>query len=192
MSDDASQLFDDHGHRKYVCEAELAAFLRAATAQPIETSALCRLLALTGCRISEALAITDAQLDGNTGRVVIRTLKRRRQSFRAVPVPADLMADLLRVAATRPVGGLVWTWCRQTAWRRIKGVMRAARIAGVQATPKGLRHGFGVANAERNIPTSLTQRWMGHARPETTAIYQHVVGGEERAFAERLWQRNEG
>jgi hypothetical protein len=28
---------------------------------------------------------------------------------------------------------------------------------------------------------------MGHARLETTAIYQHAVGQEERAFAMRLW-----
>jgi integrase len=71
----------------------------------------------------------------------------------------------------------------------VKSVMAAAGIKGTQATAKGLRHGFGIANAEKNIAPALTQRWMGHARLETTAIYQHVTGREERAFAARLWRR---
>jgi len=81
----------------------------------------------------------------------------------------------------------LWPWCRQTAWRHVKAVMRAAAIIGPQASPKGLRHGFGIANAQASIPQSLTQRWMGHARLETTGIYQNAVGSEERAFAQRAW-----
>ena len=34
----------------------------------------------------------------------------------------------------------------------------------------------------------LTRDWMGHARIDTTAIYQHAVGREERSFARRLWR----
>jgi len=81
-----------------------------------------------------------------------------------------------------------WPWCRQTAWRRIKLVMEAAGIAEAQAMPKALRHGFGIANAEENVPPALTQRWMGHARLETTAIYQQAVDDEERSFAKRVWR----
>lgn len=55
--------------------------------------------------------------------------------------------------------------------------------------PKGLRHGFGVANAEENVPMATTQKWLGHARLETTAIYQQAVGREEHAFARRLWRK---
>ena len=66
--------------------------------------------------------------------------------------------------------------------------MAEAGIRGPQATPKGLRHSFGIANAEENIPPGLTKRWMGHARLETTVLYQHAVGREERAFAKRLWR----
>jgi len=36
------------------------------------------------------------------------------------------------------------------------------------------------------VPISLTARWMGHARLETTAIYQSAVGRDERAFAQKL------
>jgi hypothetical protein len=45
-----------------------------------------------------------------------------------------------------------------------------------------------MANAEKNVPMTTTQKWLGHAKLETTAIYQQAVGREEQAFAERLWR----
>jgi integrase len=182
-------LFDNAGGRKYVCGRELPRFLDAAHKADAATCAFCCLLAYTGCRLSEALALTPAQLDAETGRVVFRTLKRRRQIFRAVPVPPALMAALCRIGREQPPDARLWRWCRQTAWRRVKAVMNSADIRGSQATPKGLRHGFGVANAEGNVPMATTQKWLGHAKLETTAIYQQAVGREEHAFARRLWRK---
>lgn len=36
------------------------------------------------------------------------------------------------------------------------------------------------------VPLNLTQKWLGHARHETTAIYASATGPEERQFAERM------
>jgi integrase/recombinase XerD len=188
MRADQLALFDARGGRKYLCASELPRFLAAARSADLATGAFCCLLVFTGCRLSEALAITPAQLDEETGRVVFRTLKRRRQTFRAVPVPPELMGALRRIARGREADASLWDWCRQTAWRRVKRVMDTAGIAGAHAMPKGLRHGFGVANAEGNVPMATTQKWLGHARLETTAIYQQAVGREEHAFARRLWR----
>jgi integrase len=66
--------------------------------------------------------------------------------------------------------------------------MAAAGIKGAHAMPKGLRHGFGVANAEGNVPMPTTQKWLGHKKLETTAIYQQAVGREEEALARRIWR----
>jgi integrase/recombinase XerD len=185
---DPLTLFDVSGGRKYLCASEVPRFLDAARRADLATGAFCCLLAFTGCRLSEALAVTPAQLDPETGRVIFRTLKRRKRAFRAVPVPPDLMGALRRIAKDRPRDASLWGWCRQTAWRHVKRVMDAAGIAGAHATPKGLRHGFGVANAEENVPMATTQKWLGHAKLETTAIYQQAVGREEHAFARRLWR----
>ena len=182
---DGASLFDRRGRRKYLSAAERARFLHEAAGVDRRTRALCQVLALAGCRVSEALALTPQQLDQETGCVVFQTLKRRKPHFRAVPLPDGL---LLELSALQKVGDQrLWPWCRQTAWRHVKAVMRAAAIIGPQASPKGLRHGFGIANAQASIPQSLTQRWMGHARLETTGIYQNAVGSEERAFAQRAW-----
>jgi integrase/recombinase XerD len=188
MRSDVLTLFNETGARKYLCASELPRFLGAARRADNATRMFCYLLAYTGCRLSEALALTPGQLDAETGRVVFRTLKRRRQVFRAVPVPPELMSGLCRIAKDKQGDAALWGWCRQTAWRRVKSVMDAAEIAGAHAMPKGLRHGFGVANAEGNVPMATTQKWLGHAKLETTAIYQQAVGREEHAFARRLWR----
>lgn len=180
-----TSLLDGHGKRKYVCRPERQQFLAEAARRDAATAALCAVLAYTGCRISEALALTPARLDHATGRIVFRTLKRRHLHYRAVPVPPGLLKAL--VALETNADTPFWPWSRQTAWRRVKAVMEAAGIPGAQAMPKALRHGFGVANAEENVPPALTQRWMGHARMETTAIYQQAIEEEERRFAKRLW-----
>ena len=62
-----------------------------------------------------------------------------------------------------------------------------AGIVGGMACPKGLRHGFAVACIGKNVPLPTIQKWLGHARLETTAIYLAVSGDEERDLASRLW-----
>jgi integrase/recombinase XerD len=47
-----------------------------------------------------------------------------------------------------------------TGWRAVHAVMENAGLDGPHASPKGLRHGFGVANA---------------------------VGAEEKDIARRMW-----
>jgi len=66
--------------------------------------------------------------------------------------------------------------------------MQIAHIAGYQATPRGLRHSFAIASLQAGLPLNLVQRWMGHARISTTAIYAAACGPEELAFAEQVWR----
>lgn len=66
--------------------------------------------------------------------------------------------------------------------------MARAAIAGRFACPRGLRHGFGIGTLQSGVPLSLIQRWMGHARLTTTAIYAAVSGPEEIFLASRFWR----
>jgi site-specific recombinase XerD len=74
-----------------------------------------------------------------------------------------------------------------TGWRAVHDVMTSARLEGPHASPKGLRHGFGVAAASAGIPLNLVQKWLGHAQLTTTAIYANAVGAEEKEIARRMW-----
>lgn len=190
-AEDPARLFDADGQRLYLCGSEGQRFLEAAARADPRTGALCRLLAYTGCRISEALAVTPRRLDAEAGLIIFRTLKRRRRTYRAVPIPGFLMAELRTIACD--VAGddqPLWPWCRQTGWRRVKKIMARAAITGPQAVPKSLRHSFGLRCAEHGVPITVAGRWMGHASSRSTSIYQQAVGEEERRFAERLWRED--
>ena len=79
------------------------------------------MLHITGCRVSEALALTPERVDLAGRAVVLETLKKRRQGvFRAVPVPPGLLDQLdlvhgLREAQRRGKGHSdrpLWPWSR--------------------------------------------------------------------------------
>lgn len=187
-------LFDGAGRRKYLTDAEARQFLRSAALLPSRARLLCSVLAFTGCRLSEALALSCDHIDD--GMVTIRTLKRRRLVFRRVPVPQWLCAALIAEAGewrarngSAEEGGLIFDVHRTTAYRWVKRAMRLSAISGAQACPKGLRHGFGIRAVLARAPASLVQRWLGHASPGTTAIYLDALGEEERHFAHAGWQR---
>lgn len=147
------------------------------------------MLAVTGCRISEALSLTKKSIDFEAEHVVIASLKKRgKRIFRAIPLPAQLL-DLLKdwFQSDPPGSGRLWPWSRMTGYRRICETMAAARISGSYATPKGLRHGFGVKAIQSNVPLTLVQKWLGHADIRTTAIYTSAMGPEEREIASRMW-----
>jgi integrase len=187
----SASLYTAAGQRKYLNCPERLRFIAAAMACPrAELRTFCLVLAYTGCRISEALNIVSARVERGEASIALHTLKKRRKAMfvRQVPVPADLIEQLQAVHdLTNPLAKL-WPWSRSRAWRLVKMVMTAAGISqGLHATPKGLRHGFGVHAVRAGIPLNLVQRWMGHASMTTTAIYLQVVGTEERELAERMW-----
>jgi integrase len=120
--------------------------------------------------------------------VIFETLKRRTHGFfRAVPVPDELMDILCSLKEGKDPTERLWKFSRPTAYRMVKAKMRLAQIEGGMASPKGLRHGHGVACVAVKIPLTTIQKWLGHARIETTAIYLDVLGEEERMLARRLW-----
>jgi site-specific recombinase XerD len=66
--------------------------------------------------------------------------------------------------------------------------MRNAGIAEALCKPKSLRHAFAIEAGQKGVPLNVVQRWLGHARIETTAIYAEALGAEERNLARRGWR----
>jgi integrase/recombinase XerD len=115
----------------------------------------CHTLLYTGCRPSEALALTADRVDFQAQAITFETKKKRCPGvYRAVPVPASLLdaLDLVHSIRDRKTKAALWTWSRKTAYTRVIDVMERAGVTGPQASPKGLRHGFGVACIEKGIP----------------------------------------
>jgi integrase/recombinase XerD len=196
-SGDAAELYAQDGSRKYLNANERRRVLAALDALPVDQALFVRTLLWSGARVSEVLALTSASFQIERGVVAIRTLKRRRHAMREVPLPFPLLAALdarFGLTQAKAAGGLrpasstpLWCWCRQTAWRVVRRVMDQSGISGRAGTPRGLRHAFGIAAVQADVPLDLVSRWMGHSRLATTAIYTAASGPEERALAERFW-----
>nr|WP_249194934.1 site-specific integrase [Gluconobacter cerinus] len=190
------QLFDPSGARKYLTVSERTAFLKAAERAPRDVRTLAMTLAWSGCRLSEALALTADRVDLAGGVLVFESLKKRQDGiYRAVPVPPALLEALdlvhgVREAQARRDRGRslrLWPVARMTGWRMVHRVMTEAGLSGPAASPKGLRHAFGVAAVSTGIPLNLVQKWLGHAQLSTTAIYANASGDEEQAIARKMW-----
>lgn len=199
---EGATLYATGGGRKYLNQAERSRALAEMAKLPRSQALFALTLAWTGARVSEVLAlaassfqiIRTSSLKIESGIVAIVTLKRRGHYVREIPIPPELMAALdehFRLSARQrdehQRDSRLWPWHRVTAWRIIKQVMRRSSIAGRQACPRGLRHGFGVGSLQAGVPLNLAQRWLGHARISTTAIYAAASGPEEAFFMKRFW-----
>lgn len=189
----SGSLYTASGRRKYLSADERSRFLAASMqCSRADQRTLCLTLAYTGCRISEALGLSAGSIEREGGFISIRTLKKRRGVvvMREVPVPVellDMITDAHRIENMDPDARL-WNLSRSRAWQLVKEVMVAAHIArGIHATPKGLRHGFGLHAISSGVPINLVQRWLGHASMATTALYLQAIGQEERQIAARMW-----
>src|ERR1700743_2271385 len=114
-------LYDAHGRRKYLVPVERNRFLQACLQVKGPTGCFCAILALTGARLSEVLALTPERIDDASGTINFGTLKQGKpvRPTRTVPVPHELLVFLdcvhhYRDAQSDPkrAGERIWTWSR--------------------------------------------------------------------------------
>ena len=185
------QLVDERG-RKYLAAEEWQRFVAAPVhvRMPVDQTFVLT-IAHTGARVSEVLALRVMDVDLDAGAVRNRTLKRRVEHWREVPLPPEFARDLetvhrLREASPRRAKEPLWKPSRATAHRKVVAGTRIAGIEGPQACPKGLRHGFGIAAVTVGVPLPTIAAVLGHADIATTAIYTTAVGVEARGFLAKL------
>ena len=190
------ELFTIAGKRKYLTLDEQERIIAAANAlERAEVRTFALTLAYSGCRISEALELTLEHVDLSAKSLRLRTLKQRNQTtYRSVPLPdhhldaLELVHRIRKRQRTKHGGkDKLWSWGRTQATKHIWAVMQAAGIEGDHASPKGLRHGFGVRLAQKTRNPRLVQKLLGHKSLETTSVYMDLVGEEERAEVVGAW-----
>lgn len=194
MRESSWSMYNNLGCRKYLTRSEVDRFLISAKSFDDRTHAFCQIMAASGCRISEALSISNRNINIDAGFLTLQSLKKRGKTvYRNIPIDHPILENILKLVEARYAGSdRFWDWSRMTAYRRVCSVMSNAGITGPHATPKGLRHAFGVHAIHSGVPLNLVQRWLGHADMKTTAIYAAAFGPEERQIATRMWRaRNE-
>jgi len=80
------RLYDTHGHRLYLTSSEREAFRKAAEQAPREVRTYCHTLLYTGCRPSEALALTADRVDFQAQAITFESKRERNKNSELVTV----------------------------------------------------------------------------------------------------------
>lgn len=176
-------------------EAKIARLLVAALRVPayrggrvvaLRDRALLELAYGAGLRLSELVAVRVSDLDGRSGKLLVRGAKR--SGDRTVPLPPSTVRraldylhgsrpTLLRRGHTRDTGALFLNnrgGPVSTAVARL--CMRAVgRRAGVWFHPHALRRAVATHLTARGVSLPAVQKLLGHARLTTTQVYVAVA-----------------
>jgi integrase/recombinase XerD len=144
-----------------------------------------------GLRISEALALKPADVDGK--RMLIHVRLGKGAKDRMVKLSAQLLAALRDYWKLRRPK--TWLFPRTsdpdrpmedgTAYR---AVVRAARRAGItrRVTPHTLRHSYATHLLDAGTDLRTIQLLLGHRNLKTTSLYVHVSQAKLNAAASPL------
>jgi len=138
-----------------------------------------------GLRLQEGLHLQISHIDG--GRQLLHVCHGKGGKDRYVPLPQPLLEMLRQYWGTHrdPV------WIFPSTHQTVQGPMDASGLqrafhgalldSGVQkpATVHTLRHSYATHLLEAGLNLRLIQVYLGHASPNTTAIYTHLTKPSE-------------
>lgn len=194
---------------------EIARLMAAARSLPrpvpaAMTATVIGVMASTGLRLREALALDRADVDLDDGVLDIRACKNHRPREVVLhPSTTRALSEYVRVRDERcPNPGtpafFLTAWGRrpvkQVFWQSFREVIKQAGLEGrgqrVRPRPHDLRHTFAVRTLigwyrsgeqiDRKMPGLST--YLGHVSPESTYWYLHAVPELVELISERLEQ----
>jgi len=189
-----------HGRRRMVLAPEqyraLGVAIEVAAARPddAKAAAILRLIALTGLRRGEAVALKKAEVN-EAGRCIALADSKEGENVRPVGLPAfDLLRDL---SWSDKDNVYVFPGDRKEmahyagfpkAWRRI---LEAAENLPPDLTPHGLRHAYASVANELGFTEATIGALLGHSGggQSTTSKYTHHVDAVLAAAADRVARR---
>ena len=133
-----------------------------------------------GLRISEALALTESDLDSARGAILVRRGKGgKRREVGMDRWAWEQLAPWLSIRASLPVGAAFCVLRGPTRGRlcsaaAIRVQLRNAAVkAGVRRrfAPHQLRHAHAVEMSREGVPLVVIQRQLGHANLSITSVY---------------------
>jgi site-specific recombinase XerD len=169
---------------------ETVAVMRCAgqTTHELCVRALIVVLWRAGLRISEALALTESDLDRATGAILVRHGKGgKRREVGMDRWGWQQIEPWLDFRPALPVGALLCVMHGPTAGRpwsptAARSTLRNLAVsAGVRRrlAPHQLRHAHAVEMAREGVPLNVIQRQLGHANLGITSIYLQGIDNSE-------------
>ena len=141
-----------------------------------------------GLRISEALALTESDLDSESGAILIRRGKGgRRREVGMDRWGWERLEPWLQYRASLPIGTLFCVIHGSTAGRPWAPAAARAQLrhiaaqAGVRRrfAPHQLRHAHAVEMAREGVPLVVIQRQLRHANLGITSVYLQGIDNAE-------------
>jgi site-specific recombinase XerD len=141
-----------------------------------------------GLRISEALALTESDLDPSRGAVLVRRGKGgKRREVGMDRWGFEHLEPWLQIRSRLPIGALFCVLRGPTRGRPcspagIRSQLRhAALAAGVRRrfAPHQLRHAHAVEMSREGVPLLVIQRQLGHAHLGITSAYLRGIDNTE-------------
>jgi len=169
---------------------EIISVMRAAGNDPggVRLRGLIVVLWRAGLRISEALALTESDLDAGRGAILVRHGKGdKRREVGMDRWAWEQLTPWLTLRATLPVGALFCVLRGPTRGRPWgpAGVRtqlhHAAADAGVRRrfAPHQLRHAHAVEMSREGVSLVVIQRQLGHANLAITSVYLRGIDNTE-------------
>jgi integrase len=190
---------------KVFTRAELGRLIQASEGM-IRT--LVMVLAFTGLRIGEALALAWDAIDLKAAKLDVRlTLAdsdegveaplfnppKTKTSKRTIPLPPELVRELKAWKLRCPISdrSLVFAMDNGRAYQRYRVIElldAAIERAGVKRlTPHGLRHTFASLLLAAGTPVTEVSHLLGHKNAHVTmTVYAHFIRGEESTATSKL------
>jgi len=155
-----------------------------------DTPLFIRFLWCTGCRCSEALAVTPGDIDYIHKRVQLPALKRKDQTTKfAVLWDDDLLRDLKGYCQNLAKHKSVFRFSRQIAYYRLRIAGQKAGLGKVH--PHLLRHSMAINWALSGGSLQLLQRQLGHKSFSTTTdMYMKFSSDDILKEADRIFKNN--
>jgi integrase/recombinase XerD len=174
----------DESPRLGVDRAGMRALLDAGQVSGPRDHALACLLALSGLRVSETLAVDVADLGHERGHRTLRLRRKggKRQTVALAPRTAAALDVMLDGRSSGPLLA-TRTGRRMDRHAALKIVRRLARAAEIEqvVSPHSLRHGFVTLALDAGVPLRDVQDAAGHADPRTTRRYDRGRHSLDRA-----------
>jgi integrase len=169
---------------------EIIAVMRAAgdDADAVRLRGLIVVLWRAGLRISEALALTESDLDPRRGAILIRHGKGgKRREVGMDRWAWEQLDPWLNLRAALPVGALFCVLRGPTRGRpwAPAGVRSRLHVAAGRAgirrrfAPHQLRHAHAVEMSREGVPLLVIQRQLGHADLAITSVYLRGIDNTE-------------
>ncbi|MEM3742901.1 MAG: site-specific integrase [Candidatus Methanomethyliaceae archaeon] len=134
------------------------------------------LLATTGMRTSELLALTREDFNFDEGLITIKQLKKKGEFVRQTVISPDLKPYLKEYVSIFPPEKPIFSLTR----RQVLNITHkyTEEILGRRYRNHAFRHAYAIRILEKTRDVELCRRLIGHSRIETVKIYLDFAIGD--------------